>query len=134
MHDMDITLYNRVKGAEYDRDTYYATVLHNVSVKHVHGAETGADGERNTDTVNLSICEEYLQDKAYVKPKEYLALEDKTNKFTLQKGDFFVIGIVEENTEVDDFLSYMKEKYDDVHEILSVGTFNLIPHWEVMAR
>lgn len=34
MHDMDITLYNRVKGADYDRDIYHATVLRNVSVKH----------------------------------------------------------------------------------------------------
>ncbi|MBE5877697.1 MAG: hypothetical protein E7290_12520 [Lachnospiraceae bacterium] len=134
MHDKDITLYNRVKGANYERDTYHATVLHNVSVKHVFGAETGTDGDRNMDTVHLSICEEYLQDKEYKKPKAYLGLVDKTNVFTLQKGDFFVIGVVEEETDVDDLLSYMKEKYDDVHEILSVGTFNLIPHWEVVAR
>jgi len=33
-----------------------------------------------------------------------------------------------------DFLSYMKEKYDSVHEILSVATYNLIPHWEVTAK
>lgn len=134
MHDTNITLYNRVKGTDYDRDTYYATVLHNVSVKHVFGAQTGADGDLNADMVTLSICKEYLQDKDYMKPKEYLATEDKTNKFTLQKGDFFVIGIAKESSDRDDFISHMKEKYDDVHEVLSVATYNLIPHWEVTAK
>lgn len=134
MHDTDITLYNRVKGDAYDRDTYYATVLHNVSVKSNVGASTGTDGDTNTDTVTLSICERFLQDKSYRKPKEYLAEPDKSNCFTLAKGDFFVIGIAEEDPDRDDFISYMKEKYDDVHEILSVATYNLIPHWEVTAK
>lgn len=134
MHDTDITLYNRVKGADYNRDTYYATVLHNVSVKHEYGAQTGTDGDTNIDIVILSICEEYLQEKVYKKPKAYLAEADKSQCFTLAKGDFFVIGIAEEDSDRDDFLSYMKEKYDDVHEILSVATYNLIPHWEVTAK
>lgn len=134
MHDKSITLFNRVKGTDYDNDVFFTTVLHNVSVKHVLGADTGTEGDSNTDSVTISICEEYLQEKVYVKPKEYLALEDKTDKFTLQKGDFFVIGVVEESTDMDDFLAYMKAKYDDVHEILSVASYDLIPHWEVMAR
>ena len=73
-------------------------------------------------------------DKVYKKPKAYLAESDKSQCFTLAKGDFFVIGIVEEDSDRDDFLSYMKENYDDVHEILSVATYNLIPHWEVTAK
>lgn len=134
MHDTDITLYNRVQGADYDRDTYYATVLHNVSVKSNVGTSTGTEGDTNTDTVTISVCECYLQDKAYKKPKEYLAEEDKSKCFTLAKGDFFVIGIVEEDSDRDDFLAYMKEKYDDVHEILAVASYSLIPHWEVTAK
>ena len=134
MHDTSITLFNRVKGAAYDRDVFFRTVLHNVSVKHVIGANSSTDGDSNTDSVMLSICEEYLNQKAYMKPKEYLELSDKTDKFTLQKGDFFVIGIVEENSDMDDFLTYMKDNYDDVHEVISVAFYNLIPHWEVMAR
>ena len=116
------------------RDTYYATLLHNVSVKYTYGAETGKDGDTNTDLVILSICERYLQDKMYKKPKEYLAQEDKSNCFTLAKGDFFVIGIAQEDSDRDNFVDYMKEKYDGVHEILSVATYNLIPHWEVTAK
>ena len=45
-----------------------------------------------------------------------------------------MIGIVEENSDMDDFLTYMKDNYDDVHEVISVAFYNLIPHWEVMAR
>ena len=65
---------------------------------------------------------------------EYAAMIDHTGIFTLDKGDFFVIGDVKEESGMVDFLSYMKEKYDSVHEILSVATYNLIPHWEVTAK
>lgn len=134
MHDTDVTIYNRIKGATYEHDSYIPIVLHNTSVKYVYGAQTGTQGDTNADVVILSIMKQYLADAVYIKPKEYAAMIDHTGMFTLEKGDFFVIGDVQEESDMADFLSYMKEKYDDVHEILSVATYNLIPHWEVTAK
>ena len=134
MHDTDVTIYNRIKSTAYEHDSYIPTVLHNTSVKYVYGAETGTQGDINADVVVLSILKKNLADVVYVKPKEYAAMIDHTGIFTLDKGDFFVIGDVKEESGMVDFLSYMKEKYDSVHEILSVATYNLIPHWEVTAK
>lgn len=134
MHDTDVTIYNRIKSTAYEHDSYIPTVLHNTSVKYVYGAQTGTQGDINADVVVLSILKKNLADVVYVKPKEYAAMIDHTGIFTLDKGDFFVIGDVKEESGMVDFLSYMKEKYDSVHEILSVATYNLIPHWEVTAK
>ena len=134
MLDTDVTIYNRIKSTAYEHDSYIPTVLHNTSVKYVYGAETGTQGDINADVVVLSILKKNLADVVYVKPKEYAAMIDHTGIFTLDKGDFFVIGDVKEESGMVDFLSYMKEKYDSVHEILSVATYNLIPHWEVTAK
>ena len=134
MHDRTITVFNRIKGEAYESDTYIATVLTNVSVKHTYGARTTPNGEEKTDYMEFSINKDFIHDVSYREPKEYLAEENKDGLFTFAKGDIVVMDDVKsEVTEQSDLLNYLRNRYDNVFEIQSASDYTLIPHWEVIA-
>ena len=56
----------------------------------------------------------------------------------VQEGDFFVIGdfsseLINENDYVTGYATYMKDTYDGVYNINSIGIYKVIPHIEVNA-
>ncbi|MBI5954372.1 MAG: hypothetical protein HY865_22170 [Chloroflexi bacterium] len=75
---------------------------------------------------------------AYLKPKVWLALVDKTANWTLQEGDVVVRGIVVDEITEGFTLSALRAKYDDVLEIVSVAFMDQgspnTHHWEVLCK
>lgn len=75
---------------------------------------------------------------AYLKPKAWLALENKTAHWTLQEGDIVVRGIVTDEITDGFTLSALRAKYDDVLEIVSVALMDQgspnTHHWEILCK
>ena len=75
---------------------------------------------------------------AYATPKQWVALTDKTGRWTLQEGDVIVKGSVSDEIDNDFTITSLRAKYDDVVTIASVdamdqGTPN-VQHFEVGCR
>lgn len=124
-----VTIFNRY---EHDyTEKWFPTVLHGVRLLVNRGAKIAASGETNSDSASLHIRTETME-KQYLLPKEWKALEEKKDVFTLADGDFFVEGDVSsEDSSIDGFAEYMKQKYDQCFTVTTVDRYTLIPHLEV---
>lgn len=75
---------------------------------------------------------------AYLNPKAWLALVNKTSNWTLQEGDVVVRGIVADEITSGFTLSALRAKYDDVLEIVSVARMDQgspnTHHWEILCK
>jgi len=74
----------------------------------------------------------------YLKPKEWQALVDKSDNWTLQEGDVIVRGIAIEEIEAGYSVSNLRMDYDDVVAIASIaamdeGSANM-RHWELTCK
>ena len=74
----------------------------------------------------------------YLQPKEWIALVTKTGKWTLQRGDYVVKGLVTDTIGPSFTLTQLKAKYNDVLQITSVDTQDMgtskAQHWQVGAK
>jgi hypothetical protein len=73
----------------------------------------------------------------YLEPREWQALADKSNYWTLQVGDVIVKGLVTDEITGVFTISDLDRKYDYVLVITIVDTFDttvVFPHWKVGAR
>lgn len=88
------------------------------------------------------ICKKHVGGKTYLPPKEWKAqTNDKlAETVTFADGDFFIEGEYSEETIRDSdyatrlgggFYDYLNKKKDNVFLITSVGTYTLIPHFEI---
>lgn len=134
----DITFYN----------TYYDNASESTKAIKTHIRGVNWQGEQkviisdkglvSADVVTVFIpftaeCE----NKKYVKPKEFIKSEDKSNIFTYNTGDKIVRGIVD--FEVDGTKGHtikdLESTYDDVVNVISVITedngSSFMHHWEV---
>lgn len=112
-------------------ETWYPTVLQGVEVQEVNGRTESKDGSTPNNNCSLHIPESLMQD--YCRPKEYTG-----DGYTIREGDFFVIGDfssepVDENDYVSGYVTYMKDTYDGVYNVNSIGIYKAIPHIEVNA-
>lgn len=141
MFNNTITLYN------YDRykDDYYYTVFNNVEVQEqqrsvpddTHYGIYNNVYERAYDRALLIIKYQFSNgvkkvpgvEKAFLNPKEWNKLEDKTNNFTFQTdSDFF---IVEDNKDINNF-EELKDSKDRVYKIDIYDDYEYdLTHWEV---
>ena len=139
----DITIYNKYISSGADK--YQLTVIPLVEWENRKAANTLATGGNiNADSATIFIP--FARDANYVKPKAWQALSSKTGKWTLQKGDFIVKGVVSDTihdavvspASAAFNISDLKKKYDDVLEISSVDTMDFgslsLQHWKVSAK
>ncbi len=131
-----VTIFNHYEDKKNGISIWYPTVLDGVELQVAKGINVSKSGNDNADSANLHIKINADIRRAYKKPKEYKALEEKQGYFTLKPDDFFMEGGYD-NTPVDDgdypngFFEFMKKAYDDVYNITTVDIFKVIPHFEV---
>ena len=106
-------------------------------------------GEQAADNAKLHVRyfpsgeDAVIEGRRYYKPKEYarLALGDDAITFRFGdnfdffiEGDFTSFGMVDDEEYRSGFYNYMNKMYDNVFAITNVAKFNLIPHFEIVAR
>lgn len=162
IYKQTITLFNRVKIPDSDDSVWLPTVIDGVHLVTTSSSAWNTRGERETDDVRLHVryaqtgndvlisCRgqggEVIRKKWY-EPKAWRKLEEKDGSLTFAFGDteafdFFMEGVYEDGEgEIYDssyprkgFYNYMNTNYDNVFAITSVAKYNLIPHFEIMAR
>lgn len=129
-----VTVYN--KYTESNVEKWRRTVLSGVFWDSSKGATVRKTGVSSADGLMLIIPMNVTvpSDRQYVKPKEWTALSDKTESWTLQNGDTVILGDI--SYEV---VRSSKELlgYDDVLTISNVDTRDYgggMAHWEVSGK
>ena len=162
LYKQTITLFNRVKDRNGDDSLWYPTVIEGVHLITSHSSSWNSRGEKETDNVRLHIrytpsgSDALIQckgaaggivTKKWREPKVWRRMTDKEGSLTFAFGDaeafdFFVEGVYADfaNPVSDDayerkgFYNWMNAHFDGVYAITQVSKFNLIPHFEIMAR
>lgn len=123
-----ITVYNSV---EVDfKKTLLSHLLSGVHVEKTRGAESAAEGDKNTD--NLLIIIPFKPHKnGFLTPLEFEKCEDKSAHWTLSPGDVISIG----DTGAADSFAELTARAE-TFRIISVETFDYggLPHWEVICK
>lgn len=131
-----VTIFNYYEDKKQGIAMWYPTVLDGVELQITKGINISKSGNDAADGASIHIKINENIRKTYRKSKEYKALEDKQEYFTLKPGDFFMNGGYEvtpisEEDYPNGFFEYMKSKHDDVYNITTVDVFKSIPHFEV---
>lgn len=131
-----VTVFNYYEDKKKGVSMWYPTVLDGVELQIAKGINISKSGNDAADSANLHIKINEDIRRAYKKPKEYKALEDKQGYFTLKPDDFFVAGeygtaSVNDEDYPNGYFEYMKGCCDDVYNITTVDVFKTIPHFEV---
>lgn len=150
MYNDTITLFNRYES-KYG-DTWYPSVLRNVNLNMDKSAIIAKYGNDSQDNATLNVKysvegnKKIVGSKAWLPPKEWKkqAKEELQKTLTFsgsgQKFDFFYLGEWESEEPISDddymdgFYDEMNRKYDYVFAITSSAYYNIIPHFEIMAK
>lgn len=136
-YNKTVTVYNRTVEGLMGIEKWYPTVLENVRLLVTKGANVSKNGTDAADAVSLYIRPDMQPEdaKGYLPPKEWARMPDKCKEFfyTFTSGnDFFVEGnTIGEAILAEDFLQYMKDRYDNCFKVTNVNRYDLIPHLEV---
>lgn len=140
MFEDSITIFNK----KYDpnkRDNYFVrTYLTGVNVEKKKAINVIKSGLENASAATIYIPIENLEseDKEYIPPKKYqkLSIEEMKKYFTLQPGDFVVVGTIDYIIDEKNTATKLKNEFDDVFEILIVDDKlkGGLPHWEVSLK
>lgn len=152
LYKQTVTLFNRVTKPDGEI-LWYPRVLTGVHLITDHSASWNSYGGQQGDNVRLHV--RYTQKpngaasvagRTYVNRKEWKALKSFDSYITFGYGDnddfdFFMEGKFSPLTAIKDstysrsgFYNYMNRNYENVFAITSVSKYNLIPHFEIMAR
>lgn len=151
MYNDTVTLFNRKAGRT--GDIWYPTVLCNVQLIVDKSAILAKYGAEAQDRATLHVRYDFhdggkkmVGQKQWLPNREWIALDDPSHAVTFSDGvafDFFWWGDWGNETPVKDadylstgdFYSYMKQKYDYVFSISSVGgPYRAIPHFEIIGK
>lgn len=146
MYDSTVTIFNR-SGSEKKGFVWFPAVISGVNLIIDKGAGMAKTGLADANRANLHIRyhivggQLVVDGKPFLLPKEWSSQTEgeKTVSLTFSEGDdFFLEGeYSEEPVSEDDilysngFFSYMKETYDNVFKINTVGKYGLIQHFEI---
>lgn len=123
-----ITVYNSV---EVDfKKTLLPHLLSGVHVEKTRGAESAAEGDKNTD--NLLVIIPFKPHKnGFITPLEFEKCEDMSAHWTLSPGDVISVG---DTGAADNFAELTARA--ETFRIISVKTFDFggLPHWEVICK
>jgi len=151
LYKQTVTLFNRIVLVTGEI-LWRPTVLEKVHLIIGKSDSWSSYGDSAMDTITLHVRytvkdgKAYIGDKIYYEPKEFRRLNCPENGITFAYGgsevcDFFMEGVFGNSmTFADDsyerlgFYNYMNKQYDNVFAIQQVSRFNLIPHFEIMAR
>lgn len=89
-----VTIINRFNNR--GRITEYFTEISNVFWEDVSSVSLGNEVHFNKDTGYIQIPNDYVSDKDYVVYSEWLKLEDKSTKWTLNAEDYVIKGTTTE--------------------------------------
>ena len=124
--DKTITIYNKSIDPTTQRVSWYRTVVENCFWKYVNKTYTlrGADGGVLLETKDV-ICR-IPEDDRFLSKREWNALSDKTDTFTLANGDIIVLGEVDD--EIDEYTSGKRStdlvtKYKQYDECIEIDTY-----------
>ena len=152
LYKQTVTLFNRVERPGGDI-IWYPRVLTGVHLVTDHSSSWNTYGGQQGDNVRLHV--RYTQSAdgraligglTYVNRKEWRSLKSIDRYITFGYGDnndfdFFMEGKFSPITVISDsdysrngFYNYMNKNYENVFAITSVSKYNLIPHFEIMAR
>lgn len=123
-----ITVYNSVE-ADFKKMLFHH-LLNGVHIEKTRGAESNAEGDKNTDNL-LIIIPFQPHKKGFLKPFEFEICENKHEHWTLAPGDIIAIGDI---GSADNFAELTARA--ETFRIISVKTFDYggLPHWEITAR
>ena len=123
-----VTVYNSV---EVDfKKTLLPHLLSGVHVEETRGAESAAEGDKNTDNL-LVIIPFKLHKNGFLTPLEFEKCENKPAHWTLSPGDVISVG---DTGAADNFAELTARA--ETFRIISVKTFDYggLPHWEVFCK
>lgn len=130
----DLTIYNKyiVSGAE----KWQRTLIVGVTWENRKAANTMRVGLIEADQATVYIP--LARGINYLTPKAWQALTVKTNKWTIQVGDYIVKELVSDEISVVFTMTMLKAKYDDVLQIKTVDTMDIgsisMRHWQIGAQ
>ena len=147
MYDKIITVFNKYVNQK-DEIFWYPTVIKGVQLIVDKSANIEKTGLDTADTATLHVLyrissdEKVVSDKKYLEPKKWAKKINDTlgHTVTFASGDFFIEGEYGERMIADEdyqsrrdggFYDYMNKNHDNVFLITNVGTYTLIPHFEI---
>lgn len=147
MYGKTITVFNKYVNQK-DEIFWYPTVIKGVQLIVDKSANIEKTGLDTADTATLHVLyrmtsdEKVVADKKYLEPKKWAKQINDTlgHTVTFASGDFFIEGEYDEKMIADEdyqsrrdggFYDYMNKNYDNVFLITNVGTYTLIPHFEI---
>lgn len=140
MFEDSITIFNKKYNANKRDYDYVRTHLIGVNIDKKKAINVIKSGLENASSGTIYIPIENLDSeyKEYISSKRFqqLPIEQLNNYYTLQTGDIVVIGIIEYMMNQNNNITELKNKYDDVYEIISVDDKikGGLPHWEVALK
>lgn len=150
LYKQTVTVFNRkdVEGATY----WFPNVIENVHLIIDRSIIISTYGEQASDNAKLhirytpngedAVIQTNVGAKKYMLPKAFRRDGDTDENITFAFGDdfdFIMEGAYEGDAVSDatyrnGFFNYMNKNYDNVFAITNVAKFNLIPHFEIVAR
>lgn len=147
MYSKTITVFNKYVNQK-DEIFWYPTVIKGVQLIVDKSANIEKTGLDTADTATLHVLyrilsdEKVVSDKKYLEPKKWAKQINDTlgHTVTFARGDFFIEGEYDERLISDEdyqsrrdggFYDYMNKNHDNVFLITNVGTYTLIPHFEI---
>lgn len=153
IYKQTVTIWNRVHYSYGEEMLWYPTVIENVHLIIDKSNGWDSNGGHAQDNARLHIRYQLsggkilVAGKQWLEPKVYRKQDRPQDFITFAYGDgdtfdFFMEGTADgfDNPVSDDmyskkgFYNYMNSNYDNVFAITSVSKYNLIPHFEIMAR
>ena len=151
LYKQTVTVFNRKIVGE--KTYWYAVVIPNVHLIVDRSIIISTYGEQAQDNAKLHIRYTPNGDgaiiavsggtRSYMQPKAFKASGVGGENITFAFGDdfdFIMEGVwsgdmvVDDDTYTKGFFNYMNRAYDNVFAITNVSKFNLIPHFEIVAR
>nr|DAU70685.1 MAG TPA: hypothetical protein [Caudoviricetes sp.] len=147
MYDKTITVFNKYVNQK-DEIFWYPTVIKGVQLIVDKSANIEKTGLDTADTATLHVlyrmvsAEKVVSGKKYLEPKKWAKQINDTlgHTITFASSDFFIEGEYDERLISDEdyqsrrdggFYDYMNKNHDNVFLITNVGTYTLIPHFEI---
>lgn len=127
------TIYNKYRDAREEK--WHRTVIHGVLWDNVRGINARSGAVDNDDSAVIIIPARGRT--GYTSPKEFAALTDKTDAWTINAGDLIVFGEIDFVFDDEHRLADLERQYDDVLTITKVdrrifGSY--LDNWEVGAK
>lgn len=150
MFNDTVTIFNRLHSKNGDK--WYPHVLHNVKVNADKSSIIAKYGAESTDTASLIVHykhvdgEKMIDGIRFLPPKEWTRQEEGMHGDSITFNDnatyfdFFIMGEWGNSEPINDndydkgFYNELNSKLDYCYAITSVGCFNIIPHFEIMAK